>query len=157
MKTHKKADKPAGISEKVIRLLEIYTLIAQNKYPSLGFLMEHFHVSKRTIFRYLELINIIDPIEYDKEKDGYRFTTGDRIKKPILSNDDIQTIQAAIESISRLGPAFKENFLKLIMSTFTLRNLKSDKNPIMIKAPDPIFSANIESILKILLPSIQEK
>ncbi len=37
-----KSANPAGISEKVIRLLEIYTLIAQNKYPSLDFLMDRF-------------------------------------------------------------------------------------------------------------------
>lgn len=33
MKAIKKVANPAGISEKVIRLLEIYTLIAQNKFP----------------------------------------------------------------------------------------------------------------------------
>lgn len=157
MNPDKKADKPAGISEKVIRLLEIYTLIAQNSYPSIGSLMDRFHVSKRTVFRYLELINIIDPIEYDREKDGYRFTSGDRIKKPILKNEELQTLLVAVESISRLGPVFKENFLKIIMNSFTLKNIKGEKKPIIVKAPDPIFSAHIESSLKILLPCIQEK
>lgn len=157
MKPDKKKDNPAGISEKVIRLLEIYTLIAQNKYPSLDFLMDRFHVSKRTIFRYLELINIIDSIEYDKEKDGYRFTSGDRIKKPSLNDDELQTLLAAGESVSHLGAVFKENFLKIVMRTFTLRNIDNDKHPIVVKAPDAIFSEKIESILKILPACIKDK
>ena len=157
MKPVKKTVNPAGISEKVIRLLEIYTLIAQNKFPSLALLMERFHVSKRTIFRYLELINIIDPIEYDKEKYGYKFTTGDRIKKPALNNEELQAILAAGESVSHLGSVFKENFLKIVMRTFTLRDIQNDKHPIVVKAPDAIFSIKIESILKILLACIQEK
>jgi len=157
MKPVKSGANPAGISEKVIRLLEIYTLIAQNKFPSLDLLMERFHVSKRTIFRYLELINIIDPIEYDKEKDGYKFTVGDRIKKPALNNEDIQTLLAAGESVAHLGSVFKENFLKIVMRTFTLRDIENDKHPIFVKAPDAIFSEKIESILKILLACIQDK
>ncbi len=157
MKPVKKTVNPAGISEKVIRLLEIYTLIAQNKFPSLDLLMERFHVSKRTIFRYLELINIIDPIEYDKEKYGYKFTTGDRIKKPALNNEELQAILAAGESVSHLGSVFKENFLKIVMRTFTLRDIQNDKHPIVVKAPDAIFSIKIESILKILLACIQDR
>ncbi len=157
MKPAKKAANPAGISEKVIRLLEIYTLIAQNKFPSLALLMERFHVSKRTIFRYLELINIIDPIEYDKEKEGYKFTAGDRIKKPALNDEELQAILAAGESVSHLGSVFKENFLKIVMRTFTLRDIKSGKHPIVVKAPDAIFSMKIESILKILLACIQDR
>ena len=157
MKPVKKAVNPAGISEKVIRLLEIYTLIAQNKFPSLALLMERFHVSKRTIFRYLELINIIDPIEYEKEKDGYKFTAGDRIKKPALNNEELQAILAAGESVSHLGSVFKEDFLKIVMRTFALRDIQNDKHPIVVKAPDAVFSIKIESILKILLACIQEK
>jgi predicted DNA-binding transcriptional regulator YafY len=119
--------------------------------------MDRFHVTKRTIFRYLELINLIDPIEYDKEKDGYKFTTGDRIKKPALNDEELQTLLAAEESVAHLGSVFKENFLKIVMRTFTLRDIESDKHPIVVKAPDAIFSVKIESILKILLACIKEK
>ncbi len=149
--------KPAGISDKLIRLLEIYTLIAQNKFPSLALLMERFNVSKRTVFRYLELINIIDPIEYDKEKDGYKFTEGDRIKKPTLNNEELQSILAAEESVSHLGSAFKENFLKIIMRTFNLKGMESAKHPIVVKTPDALFNSKIESILKTLIACIQDK
>lgn len=53
----KKAGKPAGISEKSTRLLEIYTLIAQNKFPSIDSLVDRYGVSKRTIYRYFEVID----------------------------------------------------------------------------------------------------
>jgi predicted DNA-binding transcriptional regulator YafY len=63
-----KNTKPAGISEKVISLLEIYTMIAQKQFPSVSSLKEHFHVSERSIYRYLEIINMIDGIEFDMRK-----------------------------------------------------------------------------------------
>lgn len=160
MKPVKNGANPAGISEKVIRLLEIYTLIAQKQFPSLDLLMGRFHVTKRTVFRYLELINIIDPIEYDRERDGYMFTDGDRIKKLILTDEEFQTLLAAGESVSHLGPSFKENFQKLVMRMFTYGGktpVKKGKPAIIVKSPDAIFSAKIGSILEALIPCIEEK
>jgi predicted DNA-binding transcriptional regulator YafY len=60
--------KPSGISEKVIRLLEIYTMMAQRHFPSVPSLKEHFHVSERSVYRYLEIINMIDGIEFDQPR-----------------------------------------------------------------------------------------
>jgi predicted DNA-binding transcriptional regulator YafY len=160
MKSVKSGANPAGISEKVIRLLEIYTLIAQKQFPSIDFLMERFHVSKRTVFRYLELINIIDPIEYDKERNGYAFTEGDRIKKLILTDEEFQALLAAGESVSHLGAIFKENFQKLVIRMFTHGGkmpVNKGKPAIIIKTQDAIFSAKIGSILEVLIPCIEEK
>jgi len=155
----KKKNKPAGISEKVIRLLEIYTLIAQKQFPSIDSLVERFQVSKRTVFRYLELINIIDPVEYDREREGYKFTNGDRIKKLMLSDEEFQALLAAGESVSKLGKPFKVNFQSLVARMFTFGGKvpEKEKSPIVIKAPDAIFSEKIEGILKVLLSCIQEK
>ena len=83
----KKAGKPAGISGKVISLLDVYTLIAQSKFPSVDSLAKHCEASRRTIYRYLEIINMIDPIEFDKEQKGYKFVNSDRIKKVFLSDN----------------------------------------------------------------------
>jgi len=160
MKPVKSGANPAGISEKVIKLLEIYTLIAQKQFPSMDFMMEHFRVAKRTVFRYLELINSIDPIEYDKERNGYKFTNGDRIKKLILSDEEFQTLLAAGESVSHLGASFKNNFQKLVMRMFTYGGklpVEKGKPAIIIKAPDAIFSDKIGSFLKALIPCIEEK
>jgi predicted DNA-binding transcriptional regulator YafY len=65
-----KTSKPAGISEKIIRLLEIYSLIARKEYPSVKSLRDCFHVSERTLYRYLELINIVDAILYSQEREA---------------------------------------------------------------------------------------
>jgi len=157
MKRVKKVANPAGISEKVIRLIEVYTLIAQNKFPSIDTLMQRFKVTKRTIFRYLELINIIDPIEYDRDMNGYKFTYGNPLKKPFLNNDEFQTLLLAGESVSHLGKTFKENFLKLVMRTYACRDSLNAKPAIIFKAPDAIFSEKIETILKTLLVCIREK
>lgn len=155
----KKGASPAGISEKVIRLLEVYTLIAQSKFPSIDSMMERFQVARRTVFRYLELINIIDPIEYDRDRGGYKFTNGDRIKKPMLSDEEFQTLLAAGESISHLGKPFTLNFQSLVTRMFTpgAKISPGEGSPIVIKTPDTIFNEKMEAILRILLISVQEK
>jgi predicted DNA-binding transcriptional regulator YafY len=109
-----KRDKPAGISEKVIRLLEIYTMIAQKRFPSVQFLREHFHVSERSVYRYLEIINMIDGIEYDQERKGYAFTNGDRIKKLSLSDNELLVLFAASEAVSHLGEPLGHGFQELM-------------------------------------------
>ena len=121
--------------------------------------MERFQVSRRTVFRYLELINIIDPIEYDREREGYKFTNGDRIKKLMLSDEEFQALLAAGESVSKLGKPFKVNFQSLVTRMFTFGGKvpAKEKSPIVIKAPDAIFSGKMEGILKVLLTCIQEK
>lgn len=87
--------KPAGISEKVIRLVDIYTMIAQKKFPSVPILKAHFEISERSVYRYLEIINIIDVIENDQERKGYKFTNGDRINKLSLSDNALLVLFAA--------------------------------------------------------------
>ena len=159
MKPVKKGANPAGISAKVIRLLEVYTLIARNRFPSMESMIERFKVTRRTVFRYLELINIIDPIEYDRERGGYKFTHGDRIKKPLLSDEEFQTLLAAGESVSHLGKPFTLNFQSLVARMFTPAGKVPSRegSPIVIKTPDTIFNEKMEAILRILLVSVQEK
>ena len=94
-KTTRTPGKAAGISEKVIRLLEVYKVIAQNQYPSAQDLAQRFGCSHRTIFRYLELVNMIDAVDYDPERKGYRFTHGDRIKKLTISDSELLVLLTA--------------------------------------------------------------
>jgi predicted DNA-binding transcriptional regulator YafY len=108
--------KPTGISEKVIRLLEIYTMIAQKHYPSVPSLKEHFHVSERSVYRYLEIVNMIDGIEFDQERKGYAFTNGDRIKKLTLSDNKLLVLLAASEAVSHLGESLGHGFRELRVS-----------------------------------------
>jgi predicted DNA-binding transcriptional regulator YafY len=154
-----KNPKPSGISEKVVRLLEIYTIIARKTFPSLSSLMERFHVSERTVYRYLELINFIDPIEYDTEKEGYSFVHGDRIKKLIITDEELMTLFTAGEAVAHLGTPFRENFKNLMerMFLFTVKTPANKKPPILIKAPDALHSEKLDGILQTVSTCIHEK
>jgi predicted DNA-binding transcriptional regulator YafY len=154
-----KSHKPAGISEKVIRLLEIYTMIAQRQFPSTASLMERFGVTERTIYRYLEQINMIDAIELDREKNGYRFTHGDRIKKMILGDKEMITLFTAGEAVSHLGAAFRENFQGLLDKMFTVTGKSAEKGkvPIIVKTPDASISERIQNHLMTISLSMKEK
>jgi predicted DNA-binding transcriptional regulator YafY len=154
-----KTHKPAGISEKVIRLLEMYTMIAQGKHPSITSLMEHFGVTERTVYRYLEQINVIDPIEFDREKNGYRFTYGDRIKKLRLDDQELIILFAAGEALSRLGGTFKTNFQGLLNKMFSVsgRSVEDKKVPIIIKTPDASINVRIQDHLMAISLCMKEK
>jgi len=73
-KTSSSGTRKSNISLKLFNVLKAYTLIAQNAYPAVDQLMEKFEVSRRTIYRYLEIINMIDTIELDKVRNGYKFS-----------------------------------------------------------------------------------
>ena len=154
----KKMSKPAGVSEKIIRLLDIYTLIARKEYPSVKSLGERFHVSKRTLYRYLELINIVDAIEYDHEKEGYGFTHGDRIKKLILSQDELITLFSAGQAVSVLGTSFRDNFQSLIDRMFLIPGkAPAQETRIIIKTPAPVLTDKMDAMLKTISLSMNEK
>ncbi len=154
-----KGAKPTGISEKVIRLLEIYTLIAQKAHPSVKSLTERFSLSERTVYRYLEQINMIDAIEYDPAKEGYRFTHGDRIKKLILSQDELITLLSAGQAVSALGPSFRENFQGLVrrMLFASGKTLPDGESQIIIKTADPVLTDRMDGVLKAISASMGEK
>jgi predicted DNA-binding transcriptional regulator YafY len=148
--------KPKGISEKVIRLLDTYTLIAQKQYPSVSSLMEHFAISKRSVFRYLEIINFIDPIEFDHELNGYKFTNGDRIKKLALNNSELLILLAAGEAVSHLGEPLGENFRTLV-ERMTKAPTAKGKLPIMVKIPEAVGSKKVKDYFGVLSACTSEK
>ena len=144
--------KAAGISEKVIRLLEIYSLIAENKYPSVDALAARFHVSRRSIYRYLELIRTIDIIDFDEERKGYYFPQGSRLKKFVITKNDLMTLKTARDALSHLGKAFLTNFQGLMerMIASSEEGLKSSAPSIMLKTPDTVAGRKLEECLKII-------
>jgi predicted DNA-binding transcriptional regulator YafY len=155
----KKKNRVSGISEKVTRLLELYSLIAENRYPTLDFLTEHFGVTRRTVHRYLEIVRTIDTIDFDTERKGYFFPTGSRVKKHVISRDDLATILTTSEALSHLGRTFQNNFLKLTEKIFAgpSRTFPKEKQSIIIRAPQTIQSEILEKSLIILPTCIQEK
>jgi len=84
-----KSPEPTGIFGKGISPIEADILIVQKQYSSINLLMEVFRVTKRIIYRYLELSIIIYTIEYDKERQEYRFADGDWTKKLVFSLDEL--------------------------------------------------------------------
>lgn len=154
-----KTVKPAGISEKIIRLLEMYAMIAQKRYPSPAFLAEHFNVAERTIFRYLEQINMLDAIEFDRERNGYCFTHGDRIKKLRLDDEELITLFTAGEALSHLGEAFRINFQGLLDKLFSVSgtSVGGENVPIIVKTPDASISEKIERYLMTVSLCMKER
>jgi len=113
-KKTKEPSKPLNIPEKVTRLLEMYTLIARGRRPSVRLLMNRLGISKRTVFRYLSIIDTIDRITYDPKQKGYAFVEGNRADKLRLSHDELAVVLAAGEAVSHLGKSFGERFRRLI-------------------------------------------
>jgi predicted DNA-binding transcriptional regulator YafY len=155
----KKKEKSAGISEKVTRLLEIYSMIAENSYPSLDVLAAHFGVTRRTVHRYLEIIRAIDTIDFDPDRKGYFFASGSRLKKLVISREDLATLLTTGEAVSHLGKTFQENFQKLTERMFAGASKVSpeEKFPIIVRTPHTVQGGKLEECLALLPACIQEK
>lgn len=154
-----KKSKPAGISEKVINILKAYTLIARNKYPSVRYLAEELEVKERTVYRYLEIINMIDSIVFDRERKGYKFVNGDCLKKLILSEEEFLLLLVMGETVSHFGKPFKEEFRKLTDSIMNIKKTIPDKStfPIIVKIPDAIKTEKLNTYFKAVSDSIRER
>ncbi len=155
----RKKDRPAGISEKLIRLLKIYTIIANKEFPSAKFLAETLEVNERTIYRDLNIINLVDQVDFDHEKKGYMFAHGDRIKKLLISDEELMTLFTAGEAVSHLGKPFHENFKSLMLRMFTAAGKASQKAKpsIIIKVPDTIKGAVVDPALKVIATCMQDR
>jgi predicted DNA-binding transcriptional regulator YafY len=154
-----KKPRPAGISEKVIRLLEIYPIITQKHCSSVPSLREHFHLSRRSIYRYLEIINMIDGIEFDQDRKGYTFTDGDRIKKLTLSDNELLVLLAASEAVSHLGESFGHGCQEL-MNRMTAAAKKAGpgaKIPIAVKIPEAVGNRKQGDYFAIMSASLNER
>jgi len=148
----------SGISQKIINLLGIYTAIAQNKYPSVEDLKDRFEVSSRSIFRYLEIIKIIDPIELDKERQGYKFIHGDRIKKLALSENQLLMLLTMGETVAHLGEPLKEEFQKFISNMTNIAKVPPEKKKtsIVVKIPDAFETDSLNEYFKAVSACINE-
>lgn len=148
-----------GLSEKLINVLNIYTMIAQKRYPSVNQLADNFNVSRRTVYRYLEMIGDVDQIELDKERNGYKFTHGDRIKKLQLSEDEFLLLLAFGSAVSHLGSPLRDNFKKFTEKMVNIATPPSPKGtaPIMIRIPDAIEDENFDHYFKTISICAEER
>lgn len=148
----KKKGKPAGISDKIYRLLKTYTLIAQGKYPSVKSLADEFETSKRTVQRDLEIIRLIDDVDYDQDRKGYRFVHGDRFKKLSLSQNELITLLTAGEAVSRLGGTLGSAFQNLLQKMTALAEPPKGmaKPHFLIKMPGLVKTKNFEENFEVI-------
>ena len=156
---YKKKAKPAGISEKVIRILEIYTMIAQKQHPSVNDLIDRYGVTERTVHRYLQIIRYIDDIEYDQDREGYRFLNGDKVKKLVLSEDELLLLMTVTDTMPHFGKPFEKNLQTLLDRLIDINKLSSYKSkvPLLIKMPGVIENEKTNEYMTIISDCILSK
>lgn len=160
MKTKRKKGRSAGISDKVIRLLEVYKMIAMDHYPSARQIADMFQVSQRSAYRYLKIIGSIDPIENDREHGGYRFIGGDRFRKVSLGEDDLVTLRAVGEASSILGVDLAGRFRKVVQKVTTVAkepHLPAGTIPIAVRGAEPAKIERFREHLDIASRAFEER
>jgi len=110
----KSKDKPSGIAEKVICMLDIINRIEQGLNPSPAGLAAEYGLTRRSIHRYLEIINFIVPIEYDMEAKGYRFSANSPLQKVSLSEQERLLLLILGDAVSHMGSGFQEHYRGLL-------------------------------------------
>ncbi|MBF0542537.1 MAG: WYL domain-containing protein [Nitrospirae bacterium] len=157
--TGKKRDKDAGISEKVIGILNILNLIEQGKYPNVPELAKECEVTERTIHRYLNIIKFIVPIVYDRIKGGYRFENKDSSKLKSFTNEEIAAIAAISHITKSLGDPVNSYFQSVLdkINSHAKPDVKqSNVIKVMIPKTKITFSAVwFENIIKAIIEQKQ--
>jgi predicted DNA-binding transcriptional regulator YafY len=84
---------------------------------------------------------------------------GNRMKKNVVSKDDLATILTVSEAASHLGRTFQDNFQRLTEKMFTSSSQASqdEKQSIVVRSPHAIDGGTLEESLKVLPVCIREK
>lgn len=109
----KRKDKPTGISEKVINIQKIIELIKRGSYPSVDYLAEECEVSRRSILRYIRIIESVKPLAYDRKKKGYIFENDDDTKIP-LKTEELAIVAALSDMTTQVGEPIKGYFKSVL-------------------------------------------
>lgn len=118
---YSRKDKQPGISEKVINILKIINLIESRKYPDVKTLALECEVSERSIYRYLNIINTLVTVVFDREKGGYRFEPPDARKVIPLEPNELALIAALKDLTSQIGSPVKETFQNIMSKFISIR------------------------------------
>lgn len=120
--TGKRRERIAGVSEKIVNILKVLSLIEQKKFLSADEVAEECEVGRRTVFRYLNILNSIIPIEYDRQRKGYRFFNEKALRVVPFSKEEIALIAAMSDISSRLGAPLKEGFKGILDKFIAVSN-----------------------------------
>lgn len=147
----KNSDKPSGISEKIINIITIINEIEKHDaYPSIEFLAKLCEVSKRTIYRYLNIINSVIPVVFDKYKNGYKFELKYFRKCYGLSDVEVAIFAVMSDLLGQIGEPLRSEFQSTIK-----RFTSSDNNSAMIKVSNSELAIEIdEAKFKTIFQSI---
>lgn len=156
-KAEESKGKPAGIAEKVICLLDIINKIDQGLHPSPASLAKDFQISRRSVHRYLEIINFIIPIEYDKQYKGYRFTSKSTLKKLSINEHEMSLLLILGDAVSHMGEELQEHYHGLLgkfLSASKGETLKKNDLPFLINISDMDDSTNLKKNFPIISNAI---
>lgn len=90
---------------KIDRLLSLVNLLTENDRMTAKGLAERLEVSKRTIYRDIETLNLagIPVISYSGIRGGYGIVEGYKVSKHIFSTEDISTIMTGLSAIQSIS------------------------------------------------------
>lgn len=90
---------------KIDRLLSMVNLLTENDRMTANGLAERLEVSKRTIYRDIETLNLagIPIISYSGIHGGYGIVDGYKVSKHVFSTEDISTIMTGLSAIQSIS------------------------------------------------------
>ncbi|EOL50108.1 helix-turn-helix transcriptional regulator [Enterococcus caccae] len=114
---------------KIDRLLSLVNLLTENDRMTAKGLSERLEVSKRTIYRDIETLNLagIPIISYSGIRGGYGIVEGYKVSKHIFSTEDISTILTGLSAIQSISSSSDISpLLAKIAPTTSLQQPQSD-------------------------------
>ncbi|EOH96455.1 hypothetical protein UAY_02823 [Enterococcus moraviensis ATCC BAA-383] len=114
---------------KIDRLLSLVNLLTENDRMTAKGLAERLEVSKRTIYRDIETLNLagIPVISYSGIRGGYGIVEGYKVSKHIFSTEDISTIMTGLSAIQSISESVEISpLLAKIAPNTTLQQPQSD-------------------------------
>jgi proteasome accessory factor B len=115
-------------------------------------------ICNSTFVRHLEIINMIEGIQFDHERKGYAVTHGDRIKKLTLSDNELLVLLAAREAVSHLGESLGHGFQELMSRVIasTKKPVGKMKIPMVVKIPEAVGDRRVEDYFAIISGCLSE-
>ena len=136
---------------KIFRLLSILKKMDSNRSVSTGQLAEEFNVTKRTVQRDIELLDMVGfPIISSRGR--HSFVEGFSLKKIMLFKEEASLLSLFYEVAKNMGNNFEEVF----QGIFRKLLLKNKKSPFYIKIPQGIRLESNFPYLKELKYAIEE-
>ncbi len=125
------------MSYKFDSLMMILNKLDTGEKVTVGSLEKNLGVSERTVFRYLNTIQVAGfPVVFDKEKGGYTFMEGYSLKKPDLSMEETLALGISKKMMADMGSGWEES-LKRIEEKLSVKKTNIPRHIILSKGKLP--------------------